>query len=288
MAEDDKSSSTFKGKVIFPLILAILAGGSSPWWYSKIFPPQNLLPAASARDGQTIQLPQNSVTLDGSGSSDKDGQIVKYLWTKESGPTRGTFIDPNVARSPVTGLAAGTYIFRLTVTDDRGGKATGIVTVTVKAAEQVTSNIERTIEKRFSLIGVWGNTRGDNEMDTNEGDVVPVLCRTELLVSSKEVAIQIKYKIVEDGGDHTTFDDTIVRTVFVAGSNDGAILDVHSTGGLRCEFNETSQGENHMLKPFRTDGTYWEYLKYKVDGSGSDNNVIGIEGKLKITVVMDR
>jgi len=50
----------------------------------------NKPPIAKAGLDQTIQLPTDSVTLDGSLSSDPDGPISAYLWTKISGPASFT------------------------------------------------------------------------------------------------------------------------------------------------------------------------------------------------------
>lgn len=92
----------------------------------------NQPPAANAGSNQTITLPVNSVTLLGSGS-DVDGAIVTYLWTKESGPT-STLANDNTATLSVSNMLEGTYVFRLTVTDDKGASATDDVTVTVVPA----------------------------------------------------------------------------------------------------------------------------------------------------------
>ena len=64
-----------------------------------------------------------STTLNGSGSYDPDGVIVSYKWTKISGPSC-VITNPNSMITTVTGLKVGTYVFRLTVTDNKG--ATGI------------------------------------------------------------------------------------------------------------------------------------------------------------------
>lgn len=82
---------------------------------------------------QTITLPTNSVSLDGSSSSDPDGSISSFLWTKDFG-TGGTISSPNAAKSTVTGLTAGVYRFRLKVTDNQGNSASDTVRITVKAA----------------------------------------------------------------------------------------------------------------------------------------------------------
>ncbi|MGC4034414.1 MAG: PKD domain-containing protein [Chitinophagaceae bacterium] len=94
----------------------------------------NKLPVANAGANQTISLPTNSVTLNGSASSDADGTIASYAWTKVSGPTSGTITSATAASTTVTGLAQGTYIFKLTVKDNSGGSAADSVTITVNAA----------------------------------------------------------------------------------------------------------------------------------------------------------
>lgn len=95
--------------------------------------PTNTLPTANAGADATVTLPA-SASLDGSASKDSDGSITKYAWTKQSGPASGTITTAAAAKTTVTGLAAGTYVFRLTVTDNSGGTAYDDVTITVKSA----------------------------------------------------------------------------------------------------------------------------------------------------------
>jgi hypothetical protein len=93
----------------------------------------NKPPQAGAGADQTITLPANSVTLKGSGT-DPDGSITAYNWTKVSGPNGGAITTPAAATTTVTSLAAGTYVFRLTVTDNSGATASDDVNVVVNAA----------------------------------------------------------------------------------------------------------------------------------------------------------
>jgi hypothetical protein len=94
----------------------------------------NVAPVARAGANQAIILPTNSVTLDGSNSSDADGNIASYFWTKVTGPVAGSITSPASAITTVTGLTEGTYIFRLTVKDNDGASATDDVSVTVNTA----------------------------------------------------------------------------------------------------------------------------------------------------------
>lgn len=93
----------------------------------------NQVPSANAGNNITLTLPTNSTTLAGSGS-DMDGTITTYGWSRVSGPTTFTFGTPAAASTTLTNLVQGTYVFRLTVTDNSGATATDDVTVTVNAA----------------------------------------------------------------------------------------------------------------------------------------------------------
>lgn len=64
----------------------------------------------------------NTTTLDGSGSTDADGTITSYQWTKISGPTGGDVItNSNSIRATVVYTLPGTYAYQLKVTDNQGG-----------------------------------------------------------------------------------------------------------------------------------------------------------------------
>lgn len=91
----------------------------------------NSAPKADAGSSQNVTLPTNTTTLNGTSSTDTDGSISKYAWTKSSGPSGGSIASASSATTAVTGLAQGSYIFKLTVTDDDGATDTDDVTVTV-------------------------------------------------------------------------------------------------------------------------------------------------------------
>jgi len=78
----------------------------------------NLAPVANAGTDQVITLPTSSVTLDGSASSDPDGSISTYSWTKISGPAQFTIGNTTTASTLVSNLTAGSYSFQLKVTDN--------------------------------------------------------------------------------------------------------------------------------------------------------------------------
>ena len=80
----------------------------------------NRPPVANAGVDQTINLPTNSVTVNGSGSTDPDNNIVSYAWTKISGPSSFSINDASVVQTTVTNLIQGVYQFELKVTNAGG------------------------------------------------------------------------------------------------------------------------------------------------------------------------
>jgi hypothetical protein len=97
-------------------------------------PPPNEVPIADAGGDQTVGSRQR-VYLDGSGSSDADGLIVKYQWTQVAGRTvsiknansaKANFVTPRVRRGTTR-----TLVFELEVTDDQDATATDQETIYV-------------------------------------------------------------------------------------------------------------------------------------------------------------
>src|SRR5829696_8411157 len=93
----------------------------------------NQAPTANAGADQAITLPNNSVSLSGTGS-DPDGFITSYSWSKIGGPGSGTITSPSSPSTTVTGLTQGVYTFRLTVSDNNGASAIDDIVITVNAA----------------------------------------------------------------------------------------------------------------------------------------------------------
>lgn len=91
----------------------------------------NKAPEAKAGNDVTITLPLNTVNVDGTNSSDEDGTVESYAWSKVSGPS-ASIITPSAATTKINSLVEGTYIFKLKVTDNKGATGEDQVTVIVK------------------------------------------------------------------------------------------------------------------------------------------------------------
>ncbi|KAM5248294.1 dyslexia-associated protein KIAA0319-like protein homolog [Ctenodactylus gundi] len=94
-------------------------------------PENNKPPQADAGPDKELTLPVDSTTLDGSKSSD-DQRIVSYLWEKTQGPDGVQLENANRSVATVTGLQVGTYVFTLTVKDERNLQSQSSVNVIVK------------------------------------------------------------------------------------------------------------------------------------------------------------
>jgi pimeloyl-ACP methyl ester carboxylesterase len=92
----------------------------------------NILPVANA--GADVSVPKSwnySPYIYGTKSTDADGWITSFKWTKISGPTSYSIVSPTSNYTKLTGLVVGTYVFRVTVTDNKGGTDTDDVTVKI-------------------------------------------------------------------------------------------------------------------------------------------------------------
>lgn len=90
----------------------------------------NNLPIALAGADVVVEWPTNTASLDGSSSTDTDGQLVSYTWRKLTG---GPVLiqQPNAAITLLTNLDYGSYTFELMVTDNRNAISRDTVSVDV-------------------------------------------------------------------------------------------------------------------------------------------------------------
>ena len=103
-----------------------------PYVGSWIFTQEdNWPPVADAGPDQSVET-GTRVTLDGSASTDADGDPLRYTWTEDSGnPATALLSDPAAERPVFTPPIAGVYQFTLTVSD---GQAKDIDEVAVQVA----------------------------------------------------------------------------------------------------------------------------------------------------------
>lgn len=93
----------------------------------------NLAPVANAGASQSVLLNGTAVQLDGSGSTDANGDAIKYLWSLLSKPSRSaaTLSGVTAAKPTFTPDVNGVYVFSLLVSDANLTSAASLVTVSV-------------------------------------------------------------------------------------------------------------------------------------------------------------
>jgi hypothetical protein len=107
--------------IVFVLLTVILINISCKKEYSCENCAEKNKPSISiAGPDQVITLPTDSVSLDGRNSSDPDGTISEWLWTKIAGPASFNIYKPDSSKTLVKTLVIGVYQFELSVKDNGG------------------------------------------------------------------------------------------------------------------------------------------------------------------------
>lgn len=101
----------------------------------KIKNGQNAIipPKTNAGQAQTVNLPSNTVILNGTLNSGSN-PVASVSWSQDSGPSTSLIKSPNSLSTVVSNLSNGVYTFRLTAIDVSKVSSFSTVTVTVKTA----------------------------------------------------------------------------------------------------------------------------------------------------------
>jgi predicted esterase len=188
----------------------------------------NVAPVAKAGNDMTITLPTSKVTVNGSASTDSDGTIDVYLWTKASGPNQFTIVSKNASVTEINNLAEGTYVFNLKVTDNKGATHDDQVTVTVNpapipnVAPVANAGADKVITLPVNSVAVNANGSTDSDgtivawtwsyiSGPSGANIGNVYASSTIISNLKEGSY--KFRLVVRDNDGTTNSDTILITV---------------------------------------------------------------------------
>lgn len=179
----------------------------------------NNTPTANAGSDKRITV-GDSVTLSGSGSSDSDGSIVRYVWKK------GSTVVGRSSRLVLSSLPVGEYRYFLTVTDNDGATSTDNVTVSVVASdggdndggnEGPTANAgsDRTIILGAGVtLDASNSTDDDGNIETYQWEKgTTVVGRSRTLVQNSLPIGTHPYTLTVTDNDGAKSTDTVVITV---------------------------------------------------------------------------
>jgi hypothetical protein len=125
----------FSGETSFTYVISDGRGGTSSATVTVTVTSGNRAPVANAGPDQSVYL-GDAIVLNGSGSSDPDGDPITYLWTVQSSPagaTVGFTPSTTVANPAITVSATGLYVLRLVVNDGALDSAPSDVAIMVAA-----------------------------------------------------------------------------------------------------------------------------------------------------------
>lgn len=160
-------------------------------------PERNQPPVSRAGPDKVIWLPVDTLTLDGSNSTD-DQKILSYTWSLIGGPNVPVITNGDQTVASVSNLVIGEYKFKLTVKDNEDLESSSQIVVTVKEnpnrAPVAKAGGDRVVVLPSPLVIINGSASSDDKgivsylwtrdkSSPAAGDVVPL--------SDQQVALQL-------------------------------------------------------------------------------------------------
>ena len=179
----------------------------------------NGVPVADAGPDQIVQQGA-TVTLNGTGSSDPDGDTLSYGWV-QTGGTTVTLTGATTSQPTFTAPAGpATLTFELTVNDGNGESDTDTVTITVNRAPVADAGADKTVKKKtnFTLTGTGNDADGDPltyawTQVSGPPVVIGTLDQAETIVEGAPRATTLVFRLTVTDSTGATHTDDVTVTV---------------------------------------------------------------------------
>ncbi len=120
------------GTYVYELIVTDNRGATAKDQVTITVSPAANIPPVAVQSNRIITLPTDFLAVDAGASFDEDGTIAQYKWEQVSGPATAVILNANKQYTWLQQMSkTGLYVFRLTVTDDKGAAASKEFSITV-------------------------------------------------------------------------------------------------------------------------------------------------------------
>ena len=132
---------------------------------------ENHKPVANAGDDQIVSF-GDTVQLNGSGSSDEDGDTLSYNWSFTSTPdvSSATLSDPTIGNPTFTPDKSGQYIIQLIVNDAKEDSEPDNITIkvfeTITISGKILNNGQPVVNKRLDFHYILGDWESEEIVST--------------------------------------------------------------------------------------------------------------------------
>lgn len=235
----------------------------------------NQLPVVNAGSQKTIFLPTNQVSITAT-ANDPDGTISSILWEKKTGGP-ATLTNGNTLTVTVSGLTAGVYTFRITVTDNAGASAFSEVIVNVLLGNQSpTANAgnDQAItlpSNSVNLVGTGtdpdGSIVGYSWTKLNGPAANLTNTNTPILVVTNMVQGTYTFNLTVTDNEGSTGSDQVIVTISVSspGTNETPL----AIAGGNISFSLPTSSANLYGSGFDPDGSIVAYNWVKSSGGSA-------------------
>ncbi len=230
---------------------------------------RNRYPTADAGADQSVKLGE-PLTLDGSASSDSDGEIVSYEWKVNDNilSTESSF--------SISSLLAGDYVITLSVTDNKGAISTDNVRVSVEGnkAPSADAGADQQVNPGETVyLDASGSSDSDGSIvsyEWKEGSNI-LSTNSSFYISTLSTATHtITLTVTDDSGESAT--DEVVVTVSYSIVHNGVKYNKVTSPYTNRVWLDRNVGADRVCTSFDDTQCYGDYFQWGRDSDGHEKS----------------